>query len=133
MSKPVIMELGNRGVISDPNTLLRKAFILAFLANQSQSVLHAEAVASIQYVASVYGSNPTEFATALEGELQRYLRRFFPESVTVRVSERDPGARTQYTLDIAVQVTAEGKAYYLNDALYRDNNSDITRLNSAIV
>jgi hypothetical protein len=133
MAKPAIMELGNRGVITDPNVILSKAYVHGFLADQSQSILHSDKVISFQYLAAMYGSDPTQFAEVLEERLRDYYLRFFPESVEVAVNEKDPGKNIQYTLNIGVKVISEGKVYQLNTALYRDNNSDITRLEKAII
>ncbi|AXH70815.1 hypothetical protein [Vibrio phage BONAISHI] len=133
MAQPVIFELGNNGIITDPEALLRRAYVLAQLADQSQSVLFSSSVFSIQYLASVYGNDPSEYALQLEAAFRTYLSEMFEEGVTVSVSEKDPGEKIKYTLSISITATINGANYTLSGALFRDNAEDFTRLQDAII
>lgn len=133
MADKAILHLGAKGVVTDPNEILRLAYIHAFEANHSQSVMHKDKVMSVQWIAASYASEPSLFCDELTKEFRAYYERWFPGNVEVKIWEKNPGEKVKYHVNISITVTHQGKSYTLENALFRDNTSDITTFNKALV
>lgn len=132
MRQPVILNLGNKGVVSDPTTRLELAFAHMFEANHSQAPIHDGQVMSIQYVASLYGNDPDEFALQLRSALKAYFGRLFPDgNAEAEVSIKDK-EEARYVVRIAVRVSEAGQTFQLNEAVFYDNTETTDRLLKAM-
>jgi hypothetical protein len=125
--EPAYFSLGPKGIITDPMEILRACFASAYTADAEQSALTDE-VFSFQDFVAQYGHAPAQHIRELEAGLKIYFGKYFPEGVTVIVSEVNPGQDARYTLDISVRVTKDGKDYELKDALSIDPDNTLTRL-----
>ncbi len=129
--KKAIFHLGPKGIIENPDELLRMLFLHGWCSSHGQTQPIDE-IFSFQYIASIHGANPAQMIPALETGLRVYISRYFPESVTVTITEENPGENIRYTLNISVHVKHEGKAYELYDSLSVDPDRTIARLHEAM-
>ncbi len=126
--------LGPKGVITDPNEILRTMLTDGFRADYSQSVLFRDTVFSFQKIASDYGNDQAEHADVLETKLTQYLGSVFKERVEVTVvSGLVDDDKAKYKLTISAKVKVEGVMYDLGFALFMDDTTIYNDLISELV
>lgn len=128
--KPGILHLGPKGVVTEPEELLRQLFFDSFTAT-AQQAKGMGPVFSIQYVSGLYGNNPQELIRQLEAGMREYYGAYFPEGAVVSVREVTPEA-TRFTLEISVRVTSSGVAYELHETLRLDPGNTMSKIQDAI-
>lgn len=121
--------LGPKGIITDPNEILRVMFDHGFRSDRSQSVLFRHTVFSFQEIAANYGNDVAEHAEQLERQLTTYLGSVFTDYVRVTVVEANlEENRAKYALSINADVSVDGISYNLGFALFVDDTTVYSNL-----
>lgn len=128
--KPGLLHLGPKGLVTEPESLMRQLFFDSFTATAQQGKGMGQ-VFSIQYTSGLYGNNAKELERQLEEGLRNYYGAYFPEGVTVTTRELNPGKETRYTIEISIRVKHSGKSYDLNEVLMLDPDNTMRKIQDA--
>ncbi len=130
-----VPSLSPQGWIVSPAEKADKLFAHIYAAQYSQSHLYPGQITSLQYLVKQYGNEPVEMTLQLQKWLDRYLRRYYPSGVDVRISNDDgpnnPEGKITYTLDIVI---TEGTSQYSVGVLLNTRDStlmDMLRINNS--
>ncbi|UKZ10919.1 hypothetical protein CZP2022_196 [Vibrio phage C-ZP2022] len=130
MKQPVVLHLGAKNVVKDPEDLLRMLFIQAYTATAQQGKGLGN-VFSFQYLTGLYGNEPKEFIRQMESQFGEYLRAYFPEGASVIVSDVDSHESARYTIELSARITHGGQSYQLSEVLRIDPDKTLTRITNA--
>lgn len=123
MAKRPIPTLSAAGWVDDIAEKMALLFAHALVADYSQSNLYSGSVTSLQHIAANHPDSPEEHATALQGKLRDYYRRYF-DTVEVDVTITDDDT-TRYTMELVINVTDNGTVYSLAKSVIDDPHTGL--------
>ncbi|QNI21060.1 hypothetical protein [Vibrio phage vB_pir03] len=131
MKQPVVLHLGAKNVVKDPEDLLRMLFLQAYTATAQQGKGLGK-VFSFQYLTGLYGNEPKEFVRQLESQFGDYLKSYFTEGALVTVTDVNSDEAARYTIELSARVTYGGQPYQLSEVLRLDPDKTLTRITDAL-